>query len=262
MGGFEPLRQRTPGQQLHDDIGHALVGLGGRLAVVVHVGDVRVPKLGGGPGLGSDSLARGGVGRLRTGENFDRDRPVEQLIVSLPDHGHAANPRCSVSRSGRRGPAPSASAQPPTRAAPTPSRCLETDSVRLVGRAVGRSHGFGGNGNRSLAPTLCWRSSVSTRTCSTETAAVDHHLDQLLEDVGRGAGGFSTEWTFRTGARHPAVPVAGRRPGTSAPSWIASFWIAATVPAQRHVSRQAPPGAARRTARRSQSPGFRSSSCS
>jgi hypothetical protein len=86
----ESLGEGTAWQQLHHHVRHRPAVIAARLAVVVHVGDVRVPQPGGGLRLGLDPGAGDRTGGVPAGEDLQRDRAVEHEVVRAPHHRHAA----------------------------------------------------------------------------------------------------------------------------------------------------------------------------
>jgi hypothetical protein len=90
-------RQRLAGHQLHDQvraagwqIGRCLL-VGGGLAVVKDLGDVRMRQRCRVAGLGTEPGPERLVGRVRRREQLDGDGAVEQFVGAAPYFAHAAN---------------------------------------------------------------------------------------------------------------------------------------------------------------------------
>ena len=84
--GADAVRQRLPVDQLHHHIGGTVAAL----AVVVHVGDVRVGQAGGRACLPAHPAAQLRIGDQLGRQELHRDRPPEHLVVPAPHHRHPA----------------------------------------------------------------------------------------------------------------------------------------------------------------------------
>ena len=83
---FDDAAQRLAGDQLHDQVGGALL-----LAVVEDIGDAHVVQERGVACLGAEPLEEAGVARVFLLEHLDGDDPAEDLVLGLPDLAHAAD---------------------------------------------------------------------------------------------------------------------------------------------------------------------------
>ena len=93
--GGRPGQPPYPGQhggerlavdQLHDHVRDGLTVDGGRLAVVVDVGDVRVTQPRGGLGLRTQPASERGIGAGRRRQDLHRDLSSEDLVEPSPHH--------------------------------------------------------------------------------------------------------------------------------------------------------------------------------
>ena len=83
---FDDAAQRLAGDQLHDQVGGALL-----LAVVEHIGDAHVVQQRGVAGLGTEALEEAGIARVLLLEHLDGHDPAEDEVLGLPDFAHAAD---------------------------------------------------------------------------------------------------------------------------------------------------------------------------
>ena len=88
-GPRDPLLQRAPGDEGHDEV-RDLLPLEGRRPEVVDGEDVRVLEPGHEAGLAEEALGEGRVGRDRVVDDLDGDRAVEGLVLGPPDFRHPA----------------------------------------------------------------------------------------------------------------------------------------------------------------------------
>ncbi len=80
----DPLGQRLPGEQLHDQIQLALL-----LGELVHMAHIGVADAGGGARLSEQPIPQAGIGGCLA-DPLDGDLAVEALVVGGEHHAHAA----------------------------------------------------------------------------------------------------------------------------------------------------------------------------
>jgi hypothetical protein len=88
--GGQPLGKAAALDQFHHQVRHGRPVRLGRLPVVVHDHDVGMGKLAAGGRLVPDPVPEELIVGEIGGEDLDRDRAAEQLVVATPHDGHTA----------------------------------------------------------------------------------------------------------------------------------------------------------------------------